>query len=148
MNRYLLAFAALSSFVLVSCSDDDSSSAPSSVTKTIGPEGGSVDVGGATVTFAQGAVALPMKVTITTTNQAAPDGYVALSPVFHCEPSGTEFAGDVTMSMPFNNNGKPVTMFWRSGSAGGFKDVGGAADGNRIKATVRHFSDGFVGYKK
>jgi hypothetical protein len=69
-----------------------------------------------------------------------------MSKVFRCEPRGTEFAADVTMEMPFTDDGKPVKMFWTTGSDPTFKDIGGTPTNNKTMiATVRHFSAGFVG---
>lgn len=78
-----------------------------------------------------------------------PDGFVAVSKVFECAPSGTSFAAPVTMTMPFTDDGNgPVTMFWSAGADPTFKDLGGAPNGATFTATVRHFSRGFVGRKK
>jgi hypothetical protein len=50
------------------------------------------------------------------------------------------------MEMPFTDDGKPVKMFWSTGSDPTFKDIGGSsANGKTMTATVRHFSAGFVG---
>ncbi len=141
-----LLLTVVAASLLASCSSDPAP-APTSAEKTVGPEGGSMDVAGATITFAPNALAKPTKITVSKTTTAAPDGYVALSPIFHCEPSGTDFAADVTMTMPFSADGQPATMFWSAGTTE-FKDVGGAVEAGRMKATVRHFSEGFVGRKK
>lgn len=134
--------------LLLSCgSDPVASSGPTAVTKAIGPEGGEVIVGGATVTFPRGAVDTQRSVTITATDAAAPPGYVALSRVFKCEPSGLEFSQPVTMRMPFTDDGKPKTMFWSSGADPAFKDLGGTVEAGAMIATVKHFSSGFVGRK-
>ncbi len=102
---------------------------------------------GATITFPKDAVAAPVGVTISSTD-AVPDGFVALSKVFKCEPSGTNFAQPVTMQMPFTDDGKASSMFWSSGSDPAFKDLGGKSQGGTMTATVQHFSSGFVGRAK
>jgi hypothetical protein len=78
----------------------------------------------------------------------APDGFVALSKLFKCEPSGTEFAAPVEMRMPFTDDGLGGTLFWSSGADPAFKDLGGRKEGTTMIATVQHFSSGFVGRKK
>jgi hypothetical protein len=145
----VVAVAAASS---ASCSSSSGSSGttnpqPTSVTQEIGVEGGKIEVGGAVVTFPKGALAANKSITISVKESGPPDGFVALSKVFVCEPSGTDFAEPVTMQMPFTDDGKGGTMFWSSGADPTFKDVGGVVQGNTMVATVRHFSSGFVGRK-
>jgi hypothetical protein len=114
----------------------------------IGPEGGTIEVDGAHVTFPPGAVSEAKAITIASTT-AIPDGFVAVSKVFTCEPSGTDFAQPVSMTMPFVDDGKgPITMFWSTGSDPTFKDIGGKAEGAVMTATILHFSKGFLGRKK
>jgi hypothetical protein len=122
-----------------------------SVTQTVGPEGGTLNVGGATATIPKDALTTSVVITITSapaTSANVPDGYVALSSFYTCGPSGTEFAQPVTMQMPFTPDGQPATMFWTSGSDPTFKDLGGTPQGTTMVATIRHFSAGFVGRKK
>ena len=135
------------------CSDSDpgttaptpSSTLPRSVTQTIGPEGGKIVLEGATVTFPAGAVAAPTAITISATDEAPPAGFVALSKIYECGPSGLSFPEKVTMEMSFSADGNPATMFWSSGADPAFKDVGGALSGSLMAAQVAHFSKGFVG---
>jgi hypothetical protein len=147
----LAALFAVALLPLAACSDSESTtpgttSGGNSVTQPIGPEGGTIVVGGATVTIPKGALADTKQITISATDEKPPAGFTAVSKVFRCEPSGTEFAADVTMEMPFTDDGKPVKMFWSTGSDPTFKDIGGSsANGKTMIATVKHFSAGFVG---
>ncbi len=144
----VLSLLVLPIAVLACSSDSTGSASERSVTQTIGVEGGTINVDGATVTFAKGALTESKSITIASTDKV-PDGYVALSKVFECGPSGTSFAADVTMEMPFTDDGKgPVTMFWTAGPDPSFKDIGGTPANGVMKATVKHFSGGFVGRKK
>lgn len=132
------------------CSDSSDpaptpTSTPKAVTQTVGPEGGKIVVEGATVTFPAGALSAPTAITISATDEVPPAGYVALSKIYRCEPSGTDFPQAVTMEMTFAPDGKPATMFWSSGADPAFKDVGGDIAGTVAKAGVAHFSKGFVG---
>ncbi|MBX3186651.1 MAG: hypothetical protein KF819_06535 [Labilithrix sp.] len=148
MRSSLVQLVAL--VALCSCSSSSGSSgnaAPTSVTQEIGAEGGTIEVAGALVTFPKGALASSKAITISVKEGGAPEGFVALSKVFVCEPSGTDFAQPVTMQMPFSDDGKGGSMFWSSGADPSFKDVGGVVQGNTMVATVRHFSSGFVGRK-
>jgi len=146
--RLRASFASALFLLVGACaSDDDAVSSSSSVTKTVGPEGGVIEVGGATVTIPAGALAEAKPIVITATDQAPPPGFVALSKVFECGPTGTTFAVPVTMKMPFVGDAAGSTMFWSSGEDPTFKDVGGQASNGFMTATVRHFSSGFVGKK-
>jgi hypothetical protein len=118
---------------------------PSAVTETIGPAGGTILVDGATVTFPPNAVAAPTSITITETDEAPPPGYVALSRVYRCGPSGTTFAQKVTMAMSFRGDATGARIFWSSGIDPTFKDVGGVAEGTVMTTQIEHFSSGFVG---
>jgi hypothetical protein len=127
---------------------DGASSSSTTATQMVGPEGGTIEVDGAKVTFPPGALAEAKAITISSTT-SVPDGFVALSKVFRCEPSGTEFAQPVVMTMPFVDDGKgPFTMFWSTGEDPTFKDIGGTAEGRVMTATVKHFSSGFLGRRE
>ena len=142
-----LGLALFLGIAAASCSSTSSSST-GAVTKTIGPEGGTIDVDGATVTFPVNALAAATSITITPTSESPPAGYTALSRVYRCEPSGTTFAQKVTMAMTFQGDPTGATMFWSSGADPTFKDVGGTAAGSVMTAQVAHFSAGFVGKKQ
>ena len=148
-----LVLAALSAGACSSSTSSGTSSgtttATTNVAKAIGPDGGTIEVGGAVVTFPKGSVAKDTMITISVDYAAAvPDGFVALSKLFKCEPSGTEFAVPVEMKMPFTDDGLGGTLFWSSGADPSFKDLGGRKEGTTMIATVQHFSSGFVGRKK
>jgi hypothetical protein len=129
-----------------SCSSSSTSpTTPSTATQTIGPAGGTIVVEGATVTFPPNAVAAPTSITITETDEAPPAGYVALSPVYRCEPSGTTFGQKVTMAMTFRGNATGARIFWSSAADPTFKDLGGVVEGTVMTTQVAHFSSGFVG---
>ena len=89
------SFVALASLGGALCSCSSSSSphpaTPTAgvVTQSIGPEGGTIEVGGAVVTFPNGAVATSTTVTISVQGTTTPpEGFVALSKLFESEPSG------------------------------------------------------------
>lgn len=150
-----LTSAVAVALLTLSCSSDPetpsapaTSGTPVSVVKTIGPDGEVIDVDGAKVTFPKGALKANVEITITATADKPPVGFIALSKVFKCEPSGTDFDVPVTMQMPFTDDGKPKTMFWSAGGNPTFNDVGGTPTAGTMTATVRHFSSGFVGRKE
>ena len=154
-GRFLSVALALVALSATACSSDKSSGTSSgaattgNATKAIGPDGGTIEVGGAIVTFPKGSVSKETMITISVEDAAkVPDGFVALSKLFKCEPSGTEFGQPVEMRMPFTDDGLGGTLFWSTGADPTFKDLGGRVEGTTMIATVQHFSAGFVGRKK
>lgn len=143
-----LAAVAAAALALTACGSSTSPAESYAVTQAIGPAGGTMLVDGATITFPAGALAETKQITITATANQPPEGFVAISKVYECGPTGTSFAQPVTMAMPFEGDATGATMFWSSGADPAFKDVGGTREGNLMKAEVRHFSSGFVGRKK
>jgi hypothetical protein len=135
---------------LVGCSDDPGPEGQpepkTTVTQTVGPDGGTIELDGATVTFPAGALAADTEVTIAATDESPPSGHTALSRIYACEPSGLDFDPKVVMAMAFEDDGTAPTMFWSSGSDPAFADVGGSASGGVMTASVAHFSRGFVGH--
>lgn len=150
--RTLVLVATTLACSALSCSSESSPStagAASNVTKPVGPEGATIEVGGAVVTIPKGALAATTNITIAAEEATAvPEGFVSLSKLFKCEPSGTDFAVPVEMRMPFTDDGKGGTLFWSTGADPSFQDLGGKVEGATMVATVRHFSSGFVGRKK
>jgi len=140
-------FAPIAALALVCCSSSSSPASGGAVTKTIGPEGGTIVVDGATVTFPANALASATSITITPTNEAPPAGITALSRIYRCEPAGTTFAQNVTMAMKFEGDATGATMFWSTGTETTFRDVGGTAENGVMTAQVAHFSAGLVGKK-
>jgi hypothetical protein len=126
-----------------------SDAASNDVQKAIGPEGGTIEVGGAVVTFPVGAVSQSTMITISVQDPAMiPAGFTALSRLFKCEPAGTTFAKPVEMRMPFTDDGKgSASLFWSTGADPTFMNLGGTIEGTTMVATVQHFSAGFVGRK-
>jgi hypothetical protein len=145
----LLLSLSLAGLVSCSSSDDADTSGGGIITKSVGPDGATIEVGGATVTIPKGALTRSIDITISASDQGAPEGFTTLSKIFKCGPSGIDFAQGVTMKMPFNDDGQgPSSLFWSSGDDPTFKDLGGKAEGGAMTATVMHFSSGFVGRKK
>lgn len=143
------AAVAVVAFSTFGCGSQNTAEPIDNVTKSIGPEGGTIEVGGAVVTFPKGALAAATTITIAAQDGAAvPSGFVALSKLFKCEPSGTDFAQPVEMRMPFVDDGQGGRLFWSTGADPTFKDLGGRVEGTTMVATVQHFSSGFVGRPK
>jgi hypothetical protein len=146
-QRSWLTLAGVGLWVMGCAGSTGTSVLPTTVTQSIGPEGGSITIDGATVRFPAGAVAAATSITIAQSTEAAPTGHVALSKVYRCSPTGTTFAQPVSMTMAFTPDGTTPTMFWSTDNDVTFTDVGGNAAGSTFTATVTHFSGGFVGHK-
>src|SRR5262249_9366981 len=91
--HFLSLLMAGATSLLVCCShaaagEKNPAGAKTTVTQTIGPEGGKIELDGATVTFPAGAIASATSITIAATDEAAPSGYKALSRIYKCEPTG------------------------------------------------------------
>ena len=91
LEAYPAVMIRASLFLLaLSCSSStNDAAAPATVTQMVGPEGGSIVVGGATMTFPKGAVAANTSITISQ-NGSVPAGFVALSSVFAVRAYGHE----------------------------------------------------------
>src|SRR4051794_35933700 len=118
-SRFLSYAIVVGALAASACGSDDKKSTTITgpvvevAQQTIDAEGGSMLVGGAVITFRKGAVATATKVTITVEDGSkVPAGYVALSKLFTCKPSGTDFAVPVEMKMPFVDDGQGGTLFW------------------------------------
>jgi hypothetical protein len=143
--------AAIGFVLMAGCSDEDTQpeeaeQLPTTVTQTIDEGGGTITLAGATVIFPTGALDAAESITITATEEAAPEGFVALSRVYRCEPSGLDFDPSVVMAMEFEADGITPSMFWSSGEDPAFQDVGGVVEASVLSAPVAHFSRGFVGH--
>jgi len=116
----------------------------SSGTRTLDSTGGTVTVGGVTLTVPQGALSTPTDITIIQTSDPVPSGYEAYSPLYKFEPSGAIFAQPVTVSLPFQGDAKLATIFWSRTGTTGYERLSATIAGNLATVQVTHFSTGFV----
>ncbi len=127
--------------------------APTSVTATIGPAGGTVTLnpgGGAdlvTLTFPPGAVRTATPITISLSSQPVPGSFTAVSGMYQFGPSGLQLGTPARVSFQPARPADLAQMdiLWSPTGTGGFVSVGGRAATNLITADIRHFSFGFVG---
>lgn len=130
--------------IFAACSDGARSGGePDSVTSTISKEGGTISVDGASLTIPKGALAAPTPISIDKTDVAAPRGYVGYSSIYNFRPGGLVFAEPAKVTIQFAGDGRRAGIYWTT--AGVFERLGGAVKGDRITASVTHFSSGFVG---
>ena len=113
--------------------------------QAIGPEGGTLELGGARLEVPAGALVEMTTLRLTSVARATTAGYDRYSPVYRFEPAGTRFAQPATLSMAFDGDSTRATLFWSRETGGGYDRLGGRLSGQRIVGEVSHFSDGFVG---
>src|SRR4051812_27246036 len=91
--------------MIFACSSEDG---PASVTKTIGPEGGTIDVtleqdrelGGTQLVIPPGALAAPTTITVSHGASAAQSGETSVGPSVRLSPDGTKLAVPATLRLP------------------------------------------------
>jgi hypothetical protein len=110
----------------------------------VGPSGGALSWGANSLVVPNGALAVDVRMTIIRTNDAAPSGYLAYSPLYRFEPAGLVFAQPATLTLSFTGDASKAALFWSSPSAG-FERIAGAVVGSTVVAPISHFSTGFVG---
>jgi hypothetical protein len=118
---------------------------PPTVTASVGASGGTVRLGGFTLTIPPGALSAARDITVERAVDAPPDGYLAWSPLYYFSPRGLTFAVPVTVSIPYPSATGTPTVFWSLADDSGFEDVHGTRVGATVQASVTHFSTGFVG---
>ncbi|MCA9490329.1 MAG: hypothetical protein KC621_10405 [Myxococcales bacterium] len=120
MERRIIAAA----WVLAGCAGDATVTEPvvASEVGSIGPEGGVVHVGDATLVIPAGALSEPVDITLEQLSTAPPEGWSGLSAVWRAQPESLELAVPARLSLPFDGGAAP-TMFWAAGGADVFETV-------------------------
>jgi ZU5 domain-containing protein len=114
-------------------------------TGTVGPEGGTVETAGVTLTIPAGALDADVEITITTTHQNPPAGFVSASPIFAFSPEGQQFALPVEVRIDFTGAADGIDVIWSLPAGDGFAAIGGSIDGQTAVGDITHFSLGFAG---
>ena len=81
--------------------------APATASQDVGPDGGTVTLGGLTFTVPPRALTREETITITRTADLVPSGYHGDSPVYRFEPAGLKFEVPASVQFPFT--GEPWT---------------------------------------
>lgn len=115
------------------------------VTRTIGPQGGKVEISGATLVVPAGALDREVDVTLSRTSDAAPAGYAAQSPLFSLEPSGLTFLSAAELTLDFTGGTDGLAVFLSAAAGGGYERLAGTVSGQHITAGITHFSTTFAG---
>jgi hypothetical protein len=126
--------------------DDDSEPAlDTTVTETIGAEGGTVVLEGqVTLDIPPGAVDGDTAITVSVSDRAAPDG--AIGPVYEFAPEGLVFAHPVRVSLTLPDGVEDGDVYWsRAAGRVGYDNVGGDVSDDVVEAEIVHFSTAYVG---
>lgn len=111
----------------------------------IGPAGGVVSFGPATLTIPEGALADFVEIRLIETSESAPFGLDLISPVYRAEPAGLEFLIPATISLPLLLPSDEVHLYWAS-SEGDYLEIGEARrEGDLISGEITLLSGGFAG---
>jgi hypothetical protein len=115
-----------------------------STTKSIGPAGGTISLGMASLVVPAGALTQSVSISLTALS-VQPDGQAAVT-VYHFAPDGLTFAVPATVSLP-TTSGSTQVVHWSQAASGGtfFADLPSSSAGGLATAPVTHFSGGFSG---
>lgn len=130
----------------IACSSDSSDDSPGPGTGTgtgIGPAGGVVAIDGVTLTVPEGALDKETAIAIAKEG-SSPAGYEARSPVYRFTPDGLEFKKPATVEISYTSGAAQVVVQWSRGSGNEYEALTTDSSSGRAKASVTHFSNGFV----
>ncbi len=83
----------------------------SSAALTIGPEGGSIVLGGARLSIPAGALHEAQEIRITVSSEAGPTAFGHFSPVYRIEPEGLVLDAPAHLTIPFEGRDDVATVF-------------------------------------
>jgi hypothetical protein len=132
------------------CASDGASFGPCVCQETgtglIGPSGGVIQAGGASVTVPAGALSTDTTITVTVLSGLPPSPYEACSAFYQFEPAGLMFAVPVDVLLPDYGCAPSAAMYWsKAGGASGYDRLSTDLMAASASAQVTHFSTGFVG---
>lgn len=124
----------------------DAGPSPTTATATIGFNGGSLTLDGATLTFPIGALAQDTQITLTHTIDTPPTGFDQGAVIWSVAPKGLPLARPAALSLPFSGAANTAAGFWSTPDGTSFERVGvDVANGMATLRPVR-LGDGFVGF--
>jgi hypothetical protein len=131
------------------CASDGSSFGPclcqETGSKVIGPAGGVVQTGGASVTVPPGALSTSTGITVTVRTDTPPSPYESCSAFYQFGPAGLTFAIPVEVVLPDHGCASSSAMYWSQLGASGYERLSTDLMAASASAQVTHFSTGFVG---
>lgn len=127
----------------VDATQADGSAVPTMVSAEIGPEGGTLSIGGATVTIPPGALGSTEAITVRTGSVSPSLSADLHSPVFEFMPHGLEFEVPVIVELPHDGSASPLQVLW-SEDGSSWSRIGATILGSSARARVSHFSHAVV----
>ncbi|MCA9664819.1 MAG: hypothetical protein KC503_04500 [Myxococcales bacterium] len=137
--------AALALLLVPGCSSDDG---PTKAQSTIGPAGGSVTVGKASVVIPQGATGTDREIGIEKLGSGWPDAPAGLElagDVYAFTPHGIGFASPVTVTIPVNATTSDVKLYKYQPGESVWTEVSGATV-NASDSTITGLTSSFSGF--
>ena len=115
------------------------------VTQTIGFDGGTITLDGATVTFPVGALAADTQITLTHTLDTPPSGFTSTARVWQLGPASTAITRPVTISLPLSGDASTAAAYWSAPDGTSFERLGAKVSGGQVTFGVVRLGSGFVG---
>lgn len=112
---------------------------------TIGPAGGSVALGLASITIPPGALTKPTRIRLTQRSDSPPSAYAAYSALYEFDPAGQTFLVPATVVLPRYSGSSLAAVYWSKPQGGGYDRLPSTLGEHVASAQVVHFSTGFVG---
>lgn len=131
--------AAMHAWLLVGCGSESPTRS-----ELIGSAGGMIEHEGVALEIPAGALDEEIEISISTSSEAAPEGYAAHSPVYVFEPDGLQFAVPAEVSITFQGDVDP-SIQWSLRDGDGFEPLATQRSAAVARGAVTHFSRGFVG---
>lgn len=117
-----------------------------SVSKEIGPEGGSLRVVGAGLEVPPGALREPTVLTLTRTDDGPPPSYAPVGALFQLDPPGLRFGEPAELWLAEEQPWPVEPRLYSSAEGGsGYEPLRTTQDGTYLEAPVWHFSEFFAG---
>ncbi len=113
-------------------------------TQTIGFDGGTITLDGATVTFPVGALAADTQITLTHTLDAPPSGFTSTARTWQLGPAATAITRPVTVSLPLVGDAGTAAAYWSDPAGTGFERLGATVAGGQVRFGVVRLGSGFV----
>jgi hypothetical protein len=116
-----------------------------SVTATIGPAGGVVRLGDASIVIPSGALSRSTPITLSVSSQSIPASYDAYSALYQFGPAGLTFAVPATVRLPETRASSVATVLWSTSDGSAYSSLPTHIAAGMATAEVSHFSLGFLG---
>ncbi|HEY8073560.1 MAG TPA: hypothetical protein VIF62_05615, partial [Labilithrix sp.] len=130
----LAILGATAMLAATACGGGGSSSSPGgSASSIVGPSGGTVEGEGVRLDVPEGALQASVAIRIERTEDPAPDGFAALTPLFHFTPEGLTFAKPATVWIEYQGDAATAVVVWSSGA--GVEELASSRESDGLTAS-------------